>query len=48
MPVACRFAFAASAACLRLLRLDLSGRGINRGGRDRLRERFGPYVNFGY
>jgi hypothetical protein len=28
----------------RLLRLDLSGRGINRAGR----ERFGPWVNFGY
>jgi uncharacterized protein (TIGR02996 family) len=32
----------------RLLRLGVSGRGINRAGRDRLRERFGPWVSFGY
>jgi uncharacterized protein (TIGR02996 family) len=41
-------ALAGSPHLSRLLRLELSGRGIDRAGRDRLRERFGPCVSFGY
>jgi len=41
-------ALAGSPHLARLLRLSLSGHAIDREARDNLRERFGPWVEFGY